>query len=154
MYNLTQSSGYIYIYIYIYIYTHTHTHYIKKMKWLSKLLLWILDKFTSRQIPSSCCAAITNLPDSLSPPVSIVHRSWEVFKATSCIGTELSYIVSSWLFCLCSSMWRGPQEYIVYEFVLTSPAVSCMSGSSNLDSFHDTIYQPLRSGRIWHKVNF
>ena len=38
---------------------------------------------------------------------------------------------------LCSSMWRGPQKYIAYEFDLTSPAVSCMSGSSNLDSFHD-----------------
>ena len=31
------------------------------------------------------------------------------------------YIGSS---CLCSSMWRGPQEYITYEFVLTSSAVS------------------------------
>ena len=27
-------------------------------------------------------------------------------------------------------MWRGPQEYITYEFVLTSPAVSRMPGSS------------------------
>ena len=23
-----------------------------------------------------------------------------------------------------------------------------------ISDFHDTIYQPLRSGRIWHKVNF
>ena len=38
---------------------------------------------------------------------------------------------------LCSSMWRGPWEYIPYEPVLTSPAVSCMFGSSNLDSFRD-----------------
>ena len=30
--------------------------------------------------------------------------------------------------CLCSSMWRGPQEYIIYELVPTSPAVSCVSG--------------------------
>ena len=34
-------------------------------------------------------------------------------------------------------MWRGPSEYITYEILPTSPAVSCMSGSSNLDSFHD-----------------
>ena len=31
----------------------------------------------------------------------------------------------------------GPQEYITYELVLASPAVSCMSGSSSLDSFRD-----------------
>ena len=33
---------------------------------------------------------------------------------------------------LCLSMWRGPQEYVVYEFIPTSPVVSHMSGSSNL----------------------
>ena len=31
----------------------------------------------------------------------------------------------------------GPSEYITYELVPASPAVSCMSGSSNLDSFRD-----------------
>ena len=31
----------------------------------------------------------------------------------------------------------GPSEYITYEFVPASPAVSCMSGSSNLNSFRD-----------------
>ena len=31
----------------------------------------------------------------------------------------------------------GPQEYITYEFVPASLAVSRMSGSSNLNSFHD-----------------
>ena len=86
---------------------------------------------------SSCHIASMDLPDCLSPPVSIVHHSQEVFKAISCIGTELLYIGSSWLFCLCLSMWRGPLEYITYEFILTSPAVSHMSGSSNFDSFHD-----------------
>ena len=48
---------------------------------------------------------------------------------------QLLYIGSSWLFCLCSSMWRGPQGYIAYEFILTSSAVSHISGSSNVDSF-------------------
>ena len=61
----------------------------------------------------------------------------EVFKATSCIGTELLYTVSCWSSCLSSSMWRNPQEYVACKFVLTSPAVSRMSGSSKLDSFHD-----------------
>ena len=69
-----------------------------------------------------------HLPDPLSPPVSNIHRSQEVFEATSCISTELFYIGSSWSSCLCSSMWRGPQEYI---------AVYRMSGSSNFDNFRD-----------------
>ena len=36
-----------------------------------------------------------------------------------------------------SAMWRGPQEYITYELVPISPAVSRVSGSSNFDSFRD-----------------
>ena len=102
--------------IYIYIHTHAHTYTPSSL---------------------SCRTANMDLPDSLSPPVSIVHCSREVFQTTSCIGTELLYRGSSWLSNLCSSMWRGPWEYVAYEFVLTSPAVFCMSGSSNLDSFHD-----------------
>ena len=70
-----------------------------------------------------------DLPDPLPPLLSIVHRSRLVFKATSCIGTELLYVGSSWSSCLYSSMWRSPQESVAYEFVPTSPAVSCMSGS-------------------------
>ena len=31
----------------------------------------------------------------------------------------------------------GPLEYITYELVTASPAVSCISGSSSLDSFRD-----------------
>ena len=57
-------------------------------------------------------AQIIDLPDPISPTVSIVHRSRQVFKAISCIGTELPYTGPSWLLNLCSSMWRGPQEYI------------------------------------------
>ena len=45
------------------------------------------------------------------------------------------YISSSWSSYLCSSMWSNPQEYITWEFVLTSPAASCTSGSFNLGSF-------------------
>ena len=75
--------------------------------------------------------------DPLSPTVTIICRSQEVFQDASSIGTELLYISSSWLFYLCLFMWRGLQEHITYGFVLTSPAVSRMSGSSNLDSFCD-----------------
>ena len=75
---------------------------------------------------------------TLSCHLSLIdHRFWQVFKATSCIGTELLYVGSSWSSYLCSSMWRDPQEYIIYKFVLISPAVPRMSGSSNLDSFRD-----------------
>ena len=86
---------------------------------------------------SSCHATNTDFPDPLSPPISIVHRSREVFKATSCISAQLSYIGSSRSSCLFSSMWRRTQEYVAYEFVFTSPEWSCMSSSSNLDSFCD-----------------
>ena len=93
--------------------------------------------YISSSSSSSCRTASTDLPDSPLPPVSIVHHSWEVFKAISCIGTEQLYIGSSWCSCLCSSMWRGSQEYIAYEFLLTSWAASHMSGSSDFDSFRD-----------------
>ena len=85
-------------------------------------------------VESSCHTAITDLPDPHSPLVPIVHRSRQV---TSCIGTELLYIGSSWLSYLCSSMGRDRLEYIAYVFVLTSLTVSRMSGWSNLDSFRD-----------------
>ena len=86
---------------------------------------------------SSCHAISTDIPDPLPPLFSIIHHFWYVFKATSCISTELLYVGSSWSSWLCSSMWGGPQEYVTYEFNSTSPAVSHMSGSSNLDSFRD-----------------
>ena len=53
---------------------------------------------------SSCHAISTDLPDPLPPPFSIVHRFRYVFKATSCIGTELLYVGPCWSSCLCSSM--------------------------------------------------
>ena len=34
-------------------------------------------------------AISTDIPDSLSPPLLIVHRFGQVFRATSRIGTEL-----------------------------------------------------------------
>ena len=84
---------------------------------------------------SSGHAMSTDIPDPFSPPLSIVHRLQQVPGTTSCIGTVLLYVGSSQWSRLCSSMWRGPQEYITYEFFPTSPAVSRMSDSSKLDSF-------------------
>ena len=67
-------------------------------------------------------------PDPLSPLVSIAYYPRQVFQVTSCVRTEILSIGSSWSSNLCSSMWRGPQEYIAYELCLTSPAVSvCFS---------------------------
>ena len=81
---------------------------------------------------SSYHAISADLSGPLLLIFSIVHHSRLVFKATSCIDTELLYVGSSWSSCLCLSMWRGPPEYVTYDFVPTSPAVSRMSGSSNL----------------------
>ena len=86
---------------------------------------------------SSHRAISTDIPDPLSPPLSIVHCFQQVLRDTSRIGTELLYVGSSWSSCLCPSMWRGPQEYITYELVPASTAVSRMSGSSNFDSFRN-----------------
>ena len=71
-------------------------------------------------------AISTGISDPLSPPLPIIHCFWQIFQATSSIWTELLYVCSSWTSCLCSSLWRGPQEYITYELVPTSPAVSLM----------------------------
>ena len=46
-------------------------------------------------------------------------------------------IVSSWLSCLWPSMWRCPHEYIAYEFIFSSRAVSRKSGLSNLYNLLD-----------------
>ena len=120
---------------------HHHHHHVTLFDFKRFSLAWvhsvIVKNISISSYSSSCRAASMDLPDPLPQPFSIVHRSREVLKATSCIGTELLYIGSSWSSNFRSSMWRGPLEYIAYEFVLTSPAVSRMSGSSNLDSFPD-----------------
>ena len=86
---------------------------------------------------SSYHAISTDIPNPLSPLLLIVHCFRLDLKATPSISAELLYVGSSWSSCLCSSMWRGPLEYITYELAPTSPAVSRMSGSSNFDSFRD-----------------
>ena len=113
---------YIYIYIYIYIDTYIHIYihtYIYTYIYISSSL--------------SYRATSTDIPDPLLPLHTIIHRLWQVFRATSRFITELLYVGLSWSSCFCG----GPQEYITDEFFLASLAVSCISGSSNLYSFHD-----------------
>ena len=62
---------------------------------------------SSSSSSSSCHTISTDLPDPLLPPFSIVHCFQQVFRATSHISIELLYVGSSWLSCLCSSMWGG-----------------------------------------------
>ena len=77
------------------------------------------------------------MTDPLSTPFSVIHRFRQVLRAPSRIGTELLYVGSSWLSCFARPCEWGPQEYVTYEFVLTSTAVSRMRDSSNFDSFRD-----------------
>ncbi len=86
---------------------------------------------------SSCRAASTDIPDTLSPRLPIIYRLWQVLRSTSRILTQLLYVCSSWWSNFCPAIYGGPQEYITYELVPASLAVSCMSGSSNLDNFRD-----------------
>ena len=65
------------------------------------VLAYILDISSSS---SSCCATSTNIPDPLSPLLSIVHRFWQVLMAISHILTELLYVSSSWSPCFSSAM--------------------------------------------------
>ena len=90
-----------------------------------------------RDIYISCLAISMDIPDPFSPPLPIFYCFWQVLRVTFCIGTELQYVGPSWSSCLCTSMLKDPQEYISYELIPTSPAVSRMSRLCNFDSFHD-----------------
>ena len=119
-----------------YIYARTHGTVDKVFGW--KVLLheinWklqvqsqLLVRITRNISLSSCRTASTDVPDLLSPPISIVHRSQEIFQTTSCIGTEL--VVLPLLVPV-----RGSTG--VYH-LWVHPFWSSMSGLSNLDSFCD-----------------
>ena len=93
--------------IHIFTYKYTSIKVQFKLPPLPKFYLSVVSEYSllsQSSSSSSCHAASTDLPDPLSPPVTIAHRSWLVFKATSCIGTELLYIGSGWSSYLCSSM--------------------------------------------------
>ena len=57
---------------------------------------------------SSYRAVSTDIPDPLSPLLPIVHRLWQVFRATSHILTELLYVCLSWPSCFCSAIYGCP----------------------------------------------
>ena len=82
----------------------------------------------------------TDFPDSLFPSVTIINRSQQVFQTTSSVCTELLSVSFCWLANTGSSMWKDPQENVIYDFVLASPAVSRMTCSSYLDGFRDRQY--------------
>ena len=98
--------------------------------------LWLTLLFTSWWW-WSCRAISVDIPDPLSPHLPMVHCFRLILRAIYRIGTELLYLGSSWTSCLCSSIWMSPQEYITYELIPTSSAVSRVSGPSNFDSFRD-----------------
>ena len=124
---------FIYIHIYIYIYYYYYYYYYY-WQFVIYIYIYIIDISSSS---SSCRAACADIPDRLSPFLPIIHRLRQVFSVTSRVLTQLLYVGSCWSSHSCTSMCGGPQEYIAYELVLASPAVSCVSGSSNLYSFCD-----------------
>ena len=102
-------------------------------------LLCVIKKGTNKHIhkihrsPPHYRAASTDFPDPLSPPFSIViapgRSSWlPPVSAQSC-----RYVLAG-----LPTLARSCEGvYIAYEFALTSPTVSRMSGSFNLDGFRD-----------------
>ena len=111
-----------------------------KQQLFYKELISTLYKITETDISSSsslCCTASTDLSDPLSPPSlsSIApgrsSRLYPVSALSCCI-----YILAGRP-AFARPCKGCPQEYIAYESVLISPAVSRMSGSSNFDSFRD-----------------
>ena len=92
--------------------------------------VWRLFSHPGKSSSSSCRAACADIPDRLSPFLPIIHRLRQVFRVASRVLTQLLYVGSCWSSHSCTSMCGGPQEYIAYELVLASPAVSCVSGSS------------------------
>ena len=109
-------------------------HYVMTLwrVWLS-LMEWPDEKdfiiILSRNQHGYSWPSLTTAPYRSSLPVGP--------EATSRILRELLNVSSKWLPCFYMAIWRVPLENIIYEHVPTSPAFSCMSGSSNLDSFRD-----------------
>ena len=71
-------------------------------------------------LSSSCRAASTDILDALSPLLPIVHRHWQVFRATSRVLTELLYVCSSWPSCFCSAI------SLMSWFLLLQQGLACM----------------------------
>ena len=73
----------------IHTHTHTHTH--------TNIYIYIYIIISYRQ---------HGYPWPFSPLLPIVHRLWQVFRATSRILTKLLYVCSGWSFCFYSAICR------------------------------------------------
>ena len=103
----------------------TQTH-IESFSYPKMIRMYLSDTYSTSSSSSSCRAACADIPDRLSPFLPIIHRLRQVFRVTSRVLTQLLYVGSCWSSHSCTSMCGGPQEYIAYELVLASPAVSCV----------------------------
>ena len=100
--------------------THTHTHiyiyiYIYHVVLLARISLSLSRHFSLSFIASGRSSGLH--------PVS---------SHSCCVYVRAGRPAFAWPY----AGW-GPLEYITYELVLVSSAVSCMSGSSKFDSFRD-----------------
>ena len=104
---------------------------VNMLQWEWRLTTFLegrnIDNLIEISSSSSCCTASTDLPDPLSPPISIVHRFRELFRATSCIGIELLYIASS-----CCPVFARPREGV-------HRCISLMSASLLLQKCHASL---------------
>ena len=74
---------------------------------------------------------------TLSLPISPSSIAPSRFSRLHPVSAQFRFWLSCRSSCLCSSIWRGPQEYVIYEVIPTSQVVSRIFGSSNLDSFRE-----------------
>ena len=101
---------------------------VKIYKNLEKLYIYI-----SLYISLSCRAVRTNLSDSLS--ICLYHPS---LQASLLDDIRCPYwVVVDSLLLVVQHVRRGSSKNVVYEFVLTSRAVSGISYPSNLDGFRN-----------------
>ena len=56
-----------------------------------------------------------------------IHCAWQVFLIESCVRAELFLVNYCWLVNTITTMWRDLLVNVTYQFVFSSPAVSCMS---------------------------
>ena len=69
--------------------------------------------------------------------ICLYHPSFLADRLDYILCLYRAVVSSCWLAHTCTSEWRGPLENIAYEFILTSPAGSCMSCSSYMDGIRD-----------------
>ena len=113
---------YIYIYTHTYIYIHTHTHMYIYIYTHTHIYIYIY---------ISCRTISTDIFYPPSSPFPIVHCFRQVYieyRHTDAVRRFEMVILP---------LLGHPREYVSDELVPTSPAVFCMSGSSNFDGFRD-----------------